>query len=76
MWYDLFQRVSAKGEGKNQKFDLIHGAIKVKQQKVKAKVNVKVKHVDNVQWELHLRSSKGQKGEVSEQVYSTNEIKW
>ena len=36
MWHDLFQRVSAKGEGKNQELNYIHGA-------------VKVEHVDNVQ---------------------------
>ena len=38
-------------------------------------VNVKVKHVDNVQWELHLRSSKGQKGEVKDQMHGVHKAK-
>ena len=38
-------------------------------------MNVKVKHVDNVQWELHLRSSKGQKGEVKDQMHGVHEAK-
>ena len=38
-------------------------------------MNVKVKHVDNVQWELHLWSSKGQKGEVKDQMHGIHEAK-
>ena len=38
-------------------------------------MNVKVKHVDNVQWELHLRSIKGQKDEVKDQMHGVLKAK-
>ena len=61
MWHDFFQRVSAKGEGKKSRVELHLWRSQSKAVEGECQVNVKVKHVDNVQWGLHLRSSKEQK---------------
>ena len=61
MWHDLFQRVSAKGEKKKSRVELNPWSSQSKTVEGECQMNVKVKHVDNVQWGLHLRSSKEKK---------------